>query len=146
MTDQPNSSPENQEKRIFIDEDWKAKVEAEREALKQEEKNEPPPANESPAGLPADRPLPPPTLVDLAGTLAMEAMIAMGAFANPLSGKPEVRPHQARHLIDTLALLQAKTEGNRTAEETETLEHLLHELRLGFLEMQGEALQSGSAP
>jgi hypothetical protein len=127
MTDQPNPSPE---KPLFIDEDWKAKVEAEREALKQDAKTPPP---EAPAARPDDPPLPPPTLVDLAGSLALQAMIAMGGFANPLSGKIEVRPRRAQHLIDTLDLLQKKTEGNRTAEETAALEHLLHELRLGFL-------------
>ena len=137
MTDQPDTP---QDKKIFVDEDWKAQVEAEKEALNREAEKKP--AGETPAVSPEeDHPLPPPTLVDLAGSLAMQAMIALGLLANPLTGKAELRIHQARHLIDTLDLLQKKTEGNRTAEETETFEHLLHELRLGFL-----AVQSGTPP
>ena len=134
MTDPPNTP---QDKKIFVDEDWKAQVEAEKEALKHQ--GEKKAAAEAAAGPEEDHPLPPPTLVDLAGSLAMQAMIALGVLANPLTGKAEPRIHQARHLIDTLDLLQKKTEGNRTAEESEAFEHLLHELRLGFL-----AVQSGS--
>ena len=66
----------------------------------------------------------------------MQATIAMGVFANPITHKTEFRPNHAKYLIDTLDLLQKKTEGNRTADETEALEHLLHELRLGFLEKE----------
>ena len=132
MTDQPR---EPQDKKLFIDEDWKAQVEAEKEAMAREADEaplkQPPPAPEE------DHPLPPPTLVDLAGSLAVQAMIALGAMENPLTGKAELRVHQARHLIDTLDLLEKKTEGNRTADETAAFEHLLHELRLGFLAVQG---------
>jgi hypothetical protein len=131
MTD-PAEPP--QDKKLFVDEGWKAQVEAEREALKGRDEKKA--AQGSAAGTEEDRPLPPPTLADLASSLAMQAMIAMGLLANPLSGKAEVRPHHARHLIDTLGLLQRKTEGNRTAEETEAFDHLLHELRLGFLAVQ----------
>ena len=138
MPDQPTPPPE---KKIFVDEDWKAQVQAEKEALKPDEEKpapgEPPaPHEEDPAAPEEDRPLPPPTLIDLASLLAMQAMIALGLFADPLTGKTEVRVHQARNLIDTLDMLQKKTEGNRTAEETAAFEHLLHELRLGFLAVQ----------
>jgi hypothetical protein len=135
MTD-PSNPP--QDKKILVDEDWKAQVEAEKEALSREAEQKP--AGEAPAAGPdEDHPLPPPTLVDLAGSLAVQTMIALGLMANPLTGKAELRIHQARHLIDTLDLLQKKTEGNRTAEETDAFEHLLHELHLGFL-----AVQSGT--
>jgi hypothetical protein len=135
MTD-PSNPP--QDKKILVDEDWKATVEAEKEALSREAEKKP--AGETPAAAPEeDHPLPPPTLVDLAGSLAVQTMIALGVMANPLTGKAELRIHQARHLIDTLDLLQKKTEGNRTAEETDAFDHLLHELRLGFL-----AVQSGT--
>ena len=137
MTDQPNPP---QDKKIFVDEDWKAQVEAEKEALGRGEKNEP--AGEAPGPEEEDHPLSPPTLVDLVGSLAMQAMIALGLLANPLTGKAEVRIHQAKHLIDMLDMLQKKTEGNRTAEESETFEHLLHELRLGFLAVQSGTPQS----
>lgn len=132
MPDQPNAS---QEKKLYVDEDWKAQVEAEKEALRRQKADQ---AAGEPAAEP-DEPLPPPTLVELATSLAMQAMIALGLMPNPVTGKAELRLHQARHLIDTLDMLQKKTEGNRTAEETAALDHLLHELRLGFVEAQSRA-------
>jgi hypothetical protein len=38
-------------------------------------------------------------------------------------------------MIDILALLEAKTRGNLTAEERQLLEQILYELRLRFVEM-----------
>jgi hypothetical protein len=41
-------------------------------------------------------------------------------------------------MIDILALLEEKTRGNLTAEERQLLETILYELRLRFVEAQGE--------
>ncbi|MCL2349728.1 MAG: DUF1844 domain-containing protein, partial [Planctomycetaceae bacterium] len=65
-----------------------------------------------------DVPLPPPSLITLASGLATQAMISMGAFPNPLTGKTTMLLHQAAHLIDTIDLLYEKTSGNRTQEES----------------------------
>lgn len=39
----------------------------------------------------------------------------------------------AKHVIDTLAMLRAKTEGNLSREEARLIDALLHELRLKFV-------------
>ena len=54
-------------------------------------------------------------------------------IAEPAGAKAEVRLDEAKHFIDTIEMLQAKTEGNRTAEETAAIEQVLHELRLGYV-------------
>jgi hypothetical protein len=41
-------------------------------------------------------------------------------------------------MIDILALLEEKTRGNLTAEERQLLETILYELRLRFVEAQGQ--------
>lgn len=141
MTDNPNDQPD---KKIIIDEDWKSRVQAEKEAIesrREATRAEPPEAaqpgqpeatqaeqQEAPAG-----PLPPPTLELLVSSLGMQAMISMGLMPNPMTGKPEVELDQAKHLIDTIAMLEEKTEGNRTPQETAILNNLLHELRMGYL-------------
>ncbi|MDD5120101.1 MAG: DUF1844 domain-containing protein [Candidatus Omnitrophica bacterium] len=66
-------------------------------------------------------------------TLTLQASIALGHIANPSTGKTEKDPAQAKFLIDTLAMLQEKTKGNLTKEETDLLENLLYELRLAYL-------------
>jgi hypothetical protein len=131
---QPADQPH--EKKIIIDEDWKSRVQAEKEAA------EKPPAqgDEAAKAKPArpKGPLPPPTLTLLATSLGMQAMIAMGVIPSPVDNKPNVDLDQAKHLIDTIDMLWQKSEGNRTADETATLDGLLHELRMAYVTLLGE--------
>lgn len=78
--------------------------------------------------------LPPPTLTTLLGTLYTQAMLSMGYVAHPASGKAEVNLEEARHMIDTISMLEEKTHGNRTPEEINLFSRLLHEVRLAFVE------------
>ena len=121
-----------QDKKLFVDEDWKAQVEAEKEAAKH------PPAEPGPTDKPQrpKGPLPPPSLTLLATSLGMQAMAAMGLMAGPDEKPLEVDLDEAKHAIDTIDMLWLKTVGNRTAEETAVLDGLLHELRLGYLAVQ----------
>ena len=85
-----------------------------------------------------DVPLPPPTLVMLASGLAAQAMVSLGVFPNPATGKSVILLNQAAHLIGMIDLLYEKTTGNRTDEETKTLQNALHELRMVYLAAQNE--------
>jgi hypothetical protein len=134
-----NTPEAPQEEKTFVDEDGKAQAQVEKETHPRPEPAEP----AEPAGATAG-PLPPPSLEFLASTLAMQAMICLGLIANPVTGKAEFQPEQAKHLIDMIQMLRDKTEGNRTADETATLEHLLHELRLGFVAVQEKAKTQGA--
>ncbi len=68
-------------------------------------------------------------------SLATSALFHMGLVADPESGeRAEPNLPLARHTIDTLALLQEKTQGNLTDEEQELLTNLLTELRMRFLD------------
>jgi Domain of unknown function (DUF1844) len=80
-----------------------------------------------------DYALPPPTLAFLITTLGTQAMVALGEVPNPLTGKLERLPNQAKHFIDTLAMLEEKTAGNRTPEESAILSSLLHQLRMAYV-------------
>jgi hypothetical protein len=124
------------EKKLVIDEDWKSQVEKEKEAARHAE--EPPkpvePAAEPPAG--ARVPLPPADLAFLIGTLYIQGAMALGLLANPVTKKAEVQLDQAKHAIDLLTVLQSKTEGNRTPQESGELEAVLHELRMAYVTVQ----------
>jgi hypothetical protein len=125
-----NDNPEGK-KKIIIDEDWKSQVQAEKEADRQKVESQPSPADEK---AEAEEPLPEATLSFLAGTLYLQGAMALGLLANPDSEKPPpVRINHARHAIELLSVLQQKTEGNRTAEETAAIEDMLHQLRLAFV-------------
>ncbi len=122
------------EKKIFVDEDWKSKVQAEKEAAGQTQESQP----DGPAEAPADAagPLPPPNLTFLASSLYLQGMVSLGLLPGPTSDKPQVNLPQAKHAIDTLQMLQEKTEGNRTEDETREIETMLHELRLSYVAVQ----------
>lgn len=126
---------ENQEKKLYVDEDWKSQVEAEREAAKQEQAEEP--KEEAAAEqTPQDMPLPEPTLPELVTSLMTQAMYAMGLIPGP-DGKPlDPRLNEAKHLVDMIAMLQEKTSGNRTDEESQMFDTLLHELHMAYLAVQ----------
>jgi hypothetical protein len=121
------------EKKIIVDEDWKTQVERERaEAQKTGE----------PAVAGADKPspvvpLPPPSLTYLATTLYFQAMTCLGLMPDPASGKAEKNLPLAKHFIDMLELLQQKTEGNRTPEESDDFESMLYQLRMAYVQSAG---------
>jgi hypothetical protein len=52
---------------------------------------------------------------------------------NPETKETKKDPSQAKFIIDTLGMLQDKTKGNLSAEETQLLENLLYELRTAYL-------------
>lgn len=85
-----------------------------------------------------DVPLPDPTLMSLISGLASQVMLSLGAFPNPITGKSTIMLHQAKHLIDTIAMLFEKTAGNQTDEEKQKIDALLHELRMIFVAAQNE--------
>jgi hypothetical protein len=124
----------NPEKKIIIDEDWKSQVEAEKEAARQAEEAIKPAESSPDAG--GRGPLPPANLAFLISTLYLQGAMALGLLPNPLTKKHDVQLEQAKHSIDLLAVLQQKTEGNRTPEESDELEAALHELRLAFVGME----------
>ena len=86
----------------------------------------------------ADVPLPKPTLITFATTLAQQAMIAMGVLPNPITRKATFMLNQASHLIDTIILMIDKTEGNRTDTETEVMNNIVHELRMLYVAAANE--------
>ena len=100
-----------------VDESWKEAVEKEKEALKKEDKFMPPE----------------PDFNFFITTLSLQASIALGTLPNPATNKTEEDLTQAKFLIDTLVMLEEKTKGNLTAQETELLENLLYELRMQYV-------------
>lgn len=75
----------------------------------------------------------------------VSAMIAMGAGTEP-GQKPRIDILGARQSIDMLALLQEKTKGNLTQREEATLQNVLFELRMMFLEITNAIAQSAQRP
>ncbi len=65
--------------------------------------------------------------------LASSAVVALGEAADPLTGEVRREPEQAAETIDLLVLLREKTEGHRTAEETQLLEAIIYDLQMRYI-------------
>ena len=75
---------------------------------------------------------------DLRGVFVMfasSALIALGAAPDPMTGQRSIDLDQAQEAIETLMLLEVKTEGNRTEAETRLLEELLDDLQPRFVRL-----------
>ncbi|MGD0830044.1 MAG: DUF1844 domain-containing protein [Terracidiphilus sp.] len=83
---------------------------------------------------PAAGPQPPVTFEHLVQQFYVSAMIQMGA-GTPDGQRPRMDILGARTTIDMLAILAEKTRGNLSETEKSTLEAVLFELRMAFLEL-----------
>jgi len=72
--------------------------------------------------------------LDLVGLFGTQGMMALGKLANPATGKVEKNLAAARLFIDMLDMIERKTTGNLTADETKVLRSTLTDLRLMFVE------------
>ena len=81
--------------------------------------------------------------LDMVGLFSSQAMIALGKLANPTTGKAEKNLGVARLFIDTLEMLERKTQGNLTPDETKVLQATLTDLRLIFID---ESKEPAAAP
>jgi hypothetical protein len=73
------------------------------------------------------------SLVGLLMMLGSEALIALGEAADPVSGQRHRELPHAAGVIDLLLLLREKTEGNRSAEETQVIDELLYDLQMRYV-------------
>ncbi len=139
-----------------VDESWKEQVERERKIANAQpakpvpsrvEGPTPVPSSPSPAEparrpapMPPPEPEPPvdepglsePNFAVFLSSLSMQAMMALGELPIPGTNQRREDLEQARYLIDTLGLLQQKTQGNLTPEETQFLDNALYELRMRY--------------
>lgn len=82
------------------------------------------------------------SLAGLFVMLASSAAMAMGEAPDPLTGQVHRDLGQAAEIVDLLILLREKTEGNRSAEETQILDEILYDLQLRYV----SATKRGARP
>src|SRR5690242_10388013 len=66
---------------------------------------------------------------------AQNAALFLGQIPNPQTGKGEVNLEVAKMFIDQLAMIQEKTRGNLTSEESTVLRNALSNLQLAYVEV-----------
>ena len=77
---------------------------------------------------------------------AQNAALFLGQIPNPQTGKAEVNLEVARMFIDQLAMIQEKTRGNLTTEESTVLRNALSSLQMAFVEASQSSPPSEATP
>jgi hypothetical protein len=77
---------------------------------------------------------------------AQNAALFLGQIPNPKTGQGEVNLDLARMFIDQLAMIQEKTRGNLTSEETKVLSNALSNLQMAYVEVARETSKGAPQP
>lgn len=125
---------------IQIDSDWKRQAQEEKRKLaEQEAKARPaaqPAAPATPSGAAsAKRPareIPEPSFATLVQSIMTQALYYLGEFAQE-GEQPMMSLDMARHHIDTLGILEAKTKGNLSPDEQQLIDQTMYDLRGRFV-------------
>jgi uncharacterized protein DUF1844 len=75
---------------------------------------------------------------------AQNAALFLGQIPNPQTGQGEVNLELAKMFIDQLGMIQEKTRGNLTSEESAVLRNTLSNLQMAFVEVSQQT--RGEAP
>jgi len=77
---------------------------------------------------------------------AQNAALFLGQIPNPKTGEGEVNLDLARMFIDQLAMIQEKTRGNLTSEETKVLSNAISNLQMAYVEVARETSKGAAQP
>ena len=73
------------------------------------------------------------SFISLILSLNTTALFHLGELPHPETGQKSMELELARHSIDTLVMLEAKTKGNLEKDEQELLDRVLYELKMRFI-------------
>ena len=79
-------------------------------------------------------PLPEINFASFVLSISSSVLLHFGDVPDPISGKKERNLPMAKQTIDILGILKEKTKGNLEKDEEQLLDHLLHDLRLKYVE------------
>lgn len=124
----------DEEKKIIIDEDWKAQAQKEKEILKEQEKRKHE-KQEEPRS-----PMPEANFSGLVSMLATQAFYAMGLISPEGDEDKKVEPDWpiAKFNIDMLGMLEEKCKGNMSSDEEHILKSTLEQLRMLFVQLSSK--------
>ncbi len=135
-----SNQPSGQQPKLHIDSDWKAQAQAEKERLAKAEAER----SKSRRDAPESDEMPPADFKSLVGVLASQALMGLGAYADP-QGRVVVDLVGSRFSIDLLGILEEKTRGNLDPDEAKDLQTVLGELRSRFIQIASMVAQQMKA-
>jgi len=121
------------EKKIFIDEDWKQQAKKEKDVLAAEEKAQ----NDEEQGG-GQRELPEGDFAALVSMLFTQTLFSLGFIQVKGQDKRPPDLALAKYNIDMLTTLEAKTKGNLNDEEKQAVAGALNELRMVYVKVANQ--------
>lgn len=132
------SEDDSKEKKIIVDEDWKAQAQKEKEELATKEKEELAEKEKEEQDKEQQKaqrpPLPTADLAGLVSMLATQAFFSLGLITTEKDKTPEPDLELAKFNIGMFEVLREKTKGNITEDEENLFENTLHQLRMAFVQ------------
>ena len=122
----------DEEKKLIIDDDWKHEAQKEKEILEAQEKEAKAKKQQAPT-------LPDADFQGLLSVFATQAYLALGLLKTSEDAEPIQDFPMAKYNIDMLAVIQDKTQGNLSDDETQMLEEAVSNLRMAFVQLSGSA-------
>lgn len=147
---------------LHIDLDWKKQAQEEKKRLEEDEKKRaaereaaasapapaavvpsaaatPAPGARAAKGRSGEREIPPASVQSIAQSLSSQAMFYLSDMATQ-RGDEASNMDMAKHLIDSLGVLETKTAGNLTEEEQSFLNLALYETRMRFISVASSVI------
>lgn len=119
-----------------VDEDWKKRAETEKARDETKAKGE---------SRRAARGIPEASFTTHVLEMQMQALLALGDIEHPVTRRRERNLEHARYLIDVLAVLKDKTQGNLDPEEEAAISDTLAALQMRFVQVAGSPAPPGEA-
>jgi hypothetical protein len=123
---------DNDEKKIIIDEDWKAQAQKEKEDLVKEAEAK---KDTKEKQAHAQKQLPAADFSGLVNMLTTQAFFALGLIRTEEDKEQPADLQSAKYNIDMLEVIEQKSKGNLTEEEEKLLSGALHQLRMAFVKI-----------
>lgn len=117
--------------RVFVDEEWKARVQREKEEMRLKSETKQGQTKDTAEGGSAEDGIDP-LFEALLNMLATQVMYCLGFIGTPGQTQVVVNLEQAKESIDMLVMLRKKTEGNLTSQERSMFADTLAELQRLF--------------
>jgi hypothetical protein len=135
------------DKKIIVDDDWKEQAQKEKEQLKEQEKEQElkaqeqdlekqETASEEAEPKAGERPpLPEANFPGLISMLATQVFFALGLISTDQNKGAEPDLEMAKFNIDMLGVLEEKSKGNLSDDESKMLNDTLQQLRMAFVQV-----------
>lgn len=93
------------------------------------------PTAPNPTATPGSR-LPPASFEVLISMLFTQAIASLGQMPDPSGEDMQIDKPMAKHTIDTIEMLQSKTQGNLSGDESKMVNEALHALRMAYVSVR----------